>query len=125
MTAEALVVIVEGARCALPMERVREVRVFEGATRIPGAPQWVCGIVEREGAPVEVFDAARRLRRAGARAAVPPPPRRPETVGDRACVVFFDRAAMLVDEVDRLVPLDAIEAECTLIDIDAFFGEDA
>lgn len=117
MTAEALVVIVGGARCALPMERVLEVRVYGGATRVPGSAPWMCGIVEREGVPVEVIDAARRLRGEGLPGSA---------AAQRACVVFFDRAAMLVDDVDRLVSIEDIGA-CELIDVDAFFGskEDA
>lgn len=111
MTAEALVVIVGGARCALPMERVLEVRVYDGATRVPGAAPWMRGIVEREGAPVEVIDAAQRLHRERTSS---------EETAQRACVVFFDRAAMLVDDVDRLVSID--EIGCELIDVDAFFA---
>jgi chemotaxis signal transduction protein len=112
MSGEALVVIVGGTRCALPMERVLEVRVYEGATRLPGTPGWVRGIVEREGVPVEVIDAARRLD--PSRAADASPSARP-------CVVFFDQAAMLVDDVDRLMALDALEDDCALLDLDAFF----
>ena len=111
MTADALLVIVGGTRCALPMDRVLEVRVYNGVTRVPGSLPWMCGIVEREGAPVEVFDAARRLHKRTTRR------------GERPCVIFFDRAAMLVDDVDHLVPLDAIGSGCTLIDIDAFFSD--
>jgi chemotaxis signal transduction protein len=127
MTAEALIVIVAGNRCAVPMERVIEVRVHVGATRIPGAPEWVCGIVEREGAPVEVFDAARRF---GLQA----------VLTERDCVVFFDDAAMLVEDVDGLIARRPAIGECfvsgdlvaetidddgtpmPMIDVDAFFG---
>lgn len=133
MSAEALVVFVGEARCALPMERVTGVRVHTGATRIPGAPDWICGIVDQDGAPVELFDAAQRLGVASSR-------------GGRPCVIFFDHTAMLVDDVDRLIYCRAIDAQCSLrrdlitamiddsgaalplIDVDAFFaaaGEDA
>lgn len=133
MSAEALVVFVGEARCALPMERVTGVRVHTGATRIPGAPEWICGIVDQDGSPVELFDAAQRLGVASSR-------------GGRPCVIFFDRTAMLVDDVDRLIDRHATDAQYTmrrdliaamiddggsalpLIDVDAFFaaaGEDA
>jgi len=123
---EALVVFVGDARCALPMERVTAVRLHTGATRIPGAAEWICGIVDQDGEPVELFDAAQRL---GVRAAR----------GERPCVIFFDRTAMLVDDVDRLILRRAVDAPCAmprelviamidddgtalpLIDIDAFF----
>jgi chemotaxis signal transduction protein len=109
------------------MERVTAVRVYTGATRIPGAPQWVCGIVDQDGQPVELFDATQRLSVNPAR-------------GERPCVIFFDRRAMLVDEVDRLILRRAIDAQCEmprdfvremiddegsalpLIDVDAFFA---
>ena len=133
MSAEALVVFVGEARCALPMERVTAVRVHTGATRIPGAPEWICGIVDQEGSPVELFDAAQRLGVESSHAG-------------RACVVFFERTAMLVDDVDRLIYRRSIEerrpvdAQCSmrrdlvagmieddgsalpLIDVDAFFA---
>jgi chemotaxis signal transduction protein len=133
MSAEALVVFVGEARCALPMERVTAVRVHTGATRIPSAPEWICGIVDQEGSPVELFDAAQRLGVESSHAG-------------RACVVFFERTAMLVDDVDRLISRRAVDAQCPmrrdlvagmieddgsalpLIDVDAFFaaaGEDA
>jgi len=126
MRAEALVVIVGDTRCAVPMERVIEVRVHEGARRVPGAPDWVCGIVEREGVPVEVFDAARRFGMSSS--------------ADRPCLLFFERAAMLVGDVDRLIERRPVDVDCTmqrdlvvemiddegvglpLIDVDAFFG---
>jgi purine-binding chemotaxis protein CheW len=114
MMAEALVVIVAGTRCALPMERVLEVRVYEGATRVPGAPDWVRGIVDREGVPVELIDAARRLDATSATHA-------PDA--SRSCVVFFESAAVLVDDVDGLVSVDALDEYCSLIDVDALFGK--
>lgn len=124
MHPEALVVMVGGMRCALPMERVVEVRVHESVTRVPGAPEWVCGIVEREGTPVEVFDAARRLGLSA--------------VSERPCLVFFERAAMLVGDVDRLIARRPAAGESALremvkeliddegealplLDVDAFF----
>ena len=127
MNAEALLVTVGDARCALPMERVTAIRVHTGATRIPGSPEWIRGIVDRDGAPVELFDAARRL---GVHSGG----------GERPCVVFFECAAMLVDEVDRLIFRHATDAPCAisrelvtgmiddegaalpLLDIDAFFA---
>lgn len=132
MSAEALIVIVAGSRYALPMERVIEVRQHMGATRVPGAPAWVCGIVERQDAPVEVLDAARRLDAHGPGNEV------------RRCLVFIDMPgkpqAMLVDDLGGLVTRRSIDGQCpirrdlvagmidengaavALIDVDAFFG---
>jgi purine-binding chemotaxis protein CheW len=115
MGEEALVVIVAGTRRALPMERVLEVRVYDGATRVPGAPDWIRGIIDREGVPVRVIDAARRFD------AAPAP-----SSADRSCVVFFDEAAVLVDGVDGLVPVESLDSDCTLVDVDALFeGKDS
>lgn len=104
---EALVVIVAGARRALPMERVLEVRVYDGATRVPGAPEWVRGIVEREGVPVRLIDAAVRLDA------------QTSFESGRACVVFFEHVAVLVDDVDGLVPIDSLEDGCALLDLES------
>ncbi len=49
------------------MEVVREIVPMRAATRLPGAPAWVCGLVNLRGALVVVADLAARLgvRRAG------------------------------------------------------------
>jgi purine-binding chemotaxis protein CheW len=94
---ETLIVTIAGRRFAVNMERVSEVRVHNGATRIPGAPDWLCGIVEREGCAVEVVDAALRL---GTGSLDEHP---------HNCVVFVDVPArprgigMLVDGVEGIV----------------------
>lgn len=102
--AEALIVMVGSERCAVPMERVIEVWRYDGATRIPGSREWVCGIVDREGTAVEVIDAARRigLARGGS--------------GAHPCLLFFTArarwmAAMLVDDVDRLVTIRRMDRQ--------------
>ncbi|HEX2832644.1 MAG TPA: chemotaxis protein CheW [Thermoanaerobaculia bacterium] len=132
---EALIVMIGSERCAVPMERVIEVWRYDGATRIPGSPEWVCGIVDRAGTPVEVIDAARRIGvpRTGS--------------GAHPCLLFFTArsrwtAAMLVDDVDRLVAvrrsdsrtalpravvLDVLDddgAAVPLLDVDALFEEE-
>ncbi len=117
---------IAGRRCALEMERVQEVRVHTGVTRIPGAPDWMCGIVERDGVAVEVIDAARRLG-AGTLDA-----------HSHNCVVFVDVPArprgmgMLVDGVERIVErlpqaadVDDGGAPVPLLDLDQFFAENA
>lgn len=117
---------IAGRRCALEMERVQEVRVHAGATRIPGAPEWLCGVVDREGIPVQLIDAARRLGTGTLDA------------HDRNCVVFIDvpgkprGMGMLVDGVDRIVErapqaTDVIDdgASVPLLDLDRFFAENA
>ena len=102
--AEALIVMVGSERCAVPMERVIEVWRYDGATRIPGSREWVCGIVDREGTAVEVIDAACRigLARGGS--------------GAHPCLLFFTArarwmAAMLVDDVDRLVTIRRMDRQ--------------
>jgi chemotaxis signal transduction protein len=107
MTTEMLIVTIGGRRCAVPMESVIEVRVHEGATRIPGAPVWVCGVTERHGAPVHVVDAARRLELGAL------------TPDERNCLVFVERGALLVDGVDGIVEG---AGDAVLVDVDEVFG---
>jgi len=131
---EALIVMVGNERCAVPMERVVEVWRYDGATRIPGSREWVCGIVDRAGTAVEVIDAARRIGIARVRD------------GAHPCLLFFTArsqwmAAMLVDDVDRLIAarrsdrqaelppglvLDTLDVDglpVPLLDLDAVFEE--
>jgi purine-binding chemotaxis protein CheW len=104
---EVLIVMVGSERCAVPMDRVIEVWRYDGATRIPGSREWVCGIVDRGGTAVEVIDAARRIgvTRIGS--------------GAHPCLLFFTAqsqwmAAMLVDDVDRLVTARRIDRPAAL-----------
>jgi purine-binding chemotaxis protein CheW len=115
MEGEALIVKAGGARFALPMARIAEVRAYTPETRVPGTPPAIRGIVERNGRPVHVLDPVRRLFDGDI------------TPGSRACIVFFDRvagrgdAAMLVEEVERIVDHGGDESASPL-DIDALFG---
>lgn len=108
---EALVVVIAGESRVVPMERVVEIRVHHGTTRIPGAPEWVRGFVDLQGRPVEVFDAARRLGRGELR------------LDAHSCVIFVeaadDCAGMLVDSVEGIIP---DEGAIPAIDLDKFFG---
>lgn len=111
---EALVVVIAGESRVVPMERVVEIRVHHGTTRIPGAPEWVRGFVDLQGRPVEVFDAARRLGRGQLR------------LDERSCVIFVDAAddfaGMLVDSVEGIV---ADTGAIPAIDLDKFFGTES
>ena len=48
-------------RCACPLEVVREIVPMRAATRLPGAPDWVCGLVNLRGALVTVADLSARF----------------------------------------------------------------
>ena len=93
---EALVVTAGTARCALPMDRISEVRAYSPETPVPGVPPFMRGVVERNGAPVHVLDLAGRLFGT------------PSCIGARTCLVFFHHvarhgaAAVLVEDVERL-----------------------
>lgn len=114
---EDLVVVIAGQRHALPMDRVVQVRIHSEITRIPGAPDWVRGFVDHDGASVEVFDAARRLGSGELQ------------LDARSCFIFLETregcAAMLVDGVQAIVPRDqAIESgehQLPAIDPEEFF----
>ncbi len=56
---EVLVVEVAGARVAIPVELTREVLRLRGATRVPGAPAWVVGLLNVRGAVVAAGDLTR------------------------------------------------------------------
>ncbi len=107
---ESLVVVIAGERRVLPMERVIQVRIHSEITRIPGAPDWIRGFVDHDGAPVEVFDAARRLGLGELR------------LDARSCLIFLEtrgrRAAMLVDGVQGIV---SDEQAIPAIDLEVFF----
>ena len=107
---EALVVVIAGERRALAMERVIQIRVLTDITRIPGAPHWIRGFVDLDGASVEVFDAARRLGCGELQ------------LDARSCLIFLEtrdgRAAMLVDGVRGIV---AGELAIPSIDLELFF----
>lgn len=124
---EGLVVVIAGEYRLVPMERVVQICVHHGTTRIPGAPPWVRGFTDFEGRPVEVFDAARRLGCGKLR------------LDDRSCVIFVQTgeacAGMLVDAVQRIIAVDEDrhsypfedvphdnEGTIPAIDLDAFFG---
>jgi purine-binding chemotaxis protein CheW len=98
---EGLVVVIAGEYRLVPMERVVQIRVHHGTTRIPGAPPWVRGFAVLEGRPVEVFDAARRLGSGELR------------LNARSCVIFFETgtacAGMLVDAVQRIIAVEGRE----------------
>jgi chemotaxis signal transduction protein len=108
MDGEALIVKAGGARFALPMARITEVRAYTPETRVPGTPRAVRGIVERDGKPVYVLDVVGRLSSGMT-----------EPRGG-ACFVFFDRGAILVEEVERIVERAADDTASPL-DIDALF----
>jgi purine-binding chemotaxis protein CheW len=76
-----LVVDVDGARCALPVEWVREVIRPRAITVIPGSPAVACGLVNVRGMVVTVLDLAEALRmeRVGERRGE----RRGERMGER------------------------------------------
>jgi chemotaxis signal transduction protein len=107
MEGEALIVKAGGARFALPMARIAEVRAYTPETRVPGTPRAVRGIVERNGKPVYVLDVVVRLSEG---MTVP---------GHGACFVFFDRGAILVEEVERIV--ERADDTVSPLDIDALF----
>ncbi|MHB1311083.1 MAG: chemotaxis protein CheW [Gemmatimonadaceae bacterium] len=101
-----LVFIAGGRRCACVLETVREIVPMRAATRLPGAPDWVRGLVNLRGALVTVVDLSARF-------GAPRP-------GDTGDVLVSDAEGktlgILVDAVKDVVALDAgrleaVEAE--------------
>jgi purine-binding chemotaxis protein CheW len=56
-----LVFVAGGRRCACPLDVVREIVPMRAATRVPGAPDWVRGLVNLRGALVIVADLSARF----------------------------------------------------------------
>jgi purine-binding chemotaxis protein CheW len=93
-------VIVEagGALCAMPASLVREVVRFAGATRLPGAPPTVRGLISRRGVVVTVLDLARCMSLSaegagGARGSVVLVQH-----GDRTAGLLVDRVLQVLEE---------------------------
>ena len=91
---------VAGRLCACDLEAVREIVPARPATRLPGAPEWICGLINLRGTLVTVVDLAIRF---GAGAAGP----KPIIVVEAAGKTF----GIGVDEVRDVqsVPEDALE----------------
>ena len=106
MVQRYLVFVAGGRRCACRLEAVREIVPMRAATRLPGAPDWICGLVNLRGALIAVADLSARfgVSRAG---------------GDGAVLVadaFGKSFGILVDGVKDVLALDAgrleaVEAE--------------
>ncbi|MFI5244900.1 MAG: chemotaxis protein CheW [Gemmatimonadales bacterium] len=52
---------VAGRLCACDLEAVREIIPARAATRLPGAPEWVCGLINLRGTLLTVVDLAVRF----------------------------------------------------------------
>ncbi len=62
VTAPRYLVFVAGKRrCACPLDAVHEIVPMRSATRLPGAPDWVCGLVNLRGALITVADLSARF----------------------------------------------------------------
>jgi len=53
--------MIGGEEYALPLGRVEEVVAYEAFTRVPGAPAFVVGLIDLEGAAVPVVDLSRKF----------------------------------------------------------------
>ena len=57
---------VAGRLCACDLDAVREIVPARTATRLPGAPAWVCGLINLRGTLLTVIDLAARFGEQGA-----------------------------------------------------------
>jgi purine-binding chemotaxis protein CheW len=105
-----LLVRVADMVCAAEAGAVREILAMQHATRIPGAPAAVAGLINVRGELVSLIDGARLLGRAA-----------PEAAGAVVLMRWRDAAvALTVDEVLDLVPVTAadLSAREDLVGID-------
>jgi purine-binding chemotaxis protein CheW len=108
--ARLLLVRVDDMVCAAEADVVREILPLQRATRIPGAPTAVTGLINVRGELVPLIDGARLLRRPA-----------PEATGAVVLMRWGDTAvALTVDEVLDLVPVPATDlaGRETLVGID-------
>ncbi len=94
-----LIFRVGGSEYVLPAERVLHMDVWEGATAVPGVPEWVLGLVQVRGRVVPVVDLRRRF---GLPPVEPTLYSRVVVVQDEARVV-----GLLVDSAREVVQLEA------------------
>jgi purine-binding chemotaxis protein CheW len=105
-----LLVRVADMVCAVEAGAVREILPWQRATRIPGAPAAIAGLINVRGELVSLIDGARLLARAA-----------PEAVGAVVLLRWGDTSiAVTVDEVLDLVPVPATDlaARENLVGID-------
>lgn len=98
--ARACLVKLAGSRFAVEVRYAREVVVFDGHTMVPLAPSHLLGVVNLRGSVMPLVDIRPFLGLEVARA----------TRETRALVVQHDgdQAAILIDEVDGLEPLEGL-----------------
>lgn len=97
-----LLFVVSGRVYACAIEPVREIIPVRKATRLPGAPEYVCGLINLRGAIVTVIDLGARLGESSGR----------RTEGS---IILVDHAGktvgLAVDEVRDVQPVDARRIE--------------
>ena len=97
-----LLFVVTGRVYACAIEPVREIIPVRKATRLPGAPEFVCGLINLRGAIVTVIDLGARLG---------------ESTGQRVegSIILVEHAGktvgLAVDEVRDVQPVDARRIE--------------
>ena len=97
-----LLFVVSGRVYACAIEPVREIIPVRHATRLPGAPEYVCGLINLRGAIVTVIDLGARLG---------------ESTGKRTegSIILVEHAGktvgLAVDEVRDVQPVDGRQIE--------------
>jgi chemotaxis signal transduction protein len=95
-----LVFVADGRRCACPLDVVREIVPMRVATRLPGAPDWICGLVNLRGALITVVDLSVRFGAA------------PADMGDVLVADAMGKTfGIRVDAVRDVLALDAEQLE--------------
>ena len=97
-----LLFVVSGRVYACAIEPVREIIPLRQATRLPGAPEYVCGLINLRGGIVTVIDLGARLGESNGR----------RTEGSIILVEHAGRTVGLaVDEVRDVQPVDGRQIE--------------
>jgi purine-binding chemotaxis protein CheW len=107
MTGAALIVVfrVDGLRCGVPADAVREILPALAVRPLPGQPAFIAGTIDVRGTPVPVLDLRVRFGR----------PARPMQLSDRLIVArAHDRPlALWVDDVEEITACAAADWAAT------------
>jgi methyl-accepting chemotaxis protein len=113
---EYLTFVLGAEHYGIDIRKVQEIRGCETVTRVPGAPDYVAGMIELRGTPIALVDLRRKLALDAAESAAP-----------GAMIVLHHRpraVAIAVDRVAEVVPLAAAVArDLTIVDPDQLLAD--
>ena len=108
-----VLISLQGVECGLPLRRVREILRMVALTAVPGAPEWLAGMLNLRGATVPVIDLRRRLGLS------------PAVVGLETPIVVVEGSSTAVAVIADRVSAVYMDLESWPEPLDAAWGRDA